>query len=115
MLWKFYDFYMKRLYIKTGDLVKVLSGDDRGKTGTVIKVYPKTQRAVVRGINIVTKHVKANKERGDAGKIEKIEAPIKICKLMFFDAETNKASRIGWKFDECGKKRRVLKKSGLFV
>ena len=112
---KFYDSYMKRLFIKTGDLVKVLSGDDRGKTGTVLKVYPKTQRAVVQGVNIVTKHVKANKEKGVAGKIEKVEAPIKICKLMYFDSENNRASRIGWKVGDDGKKHRWLKKGGLFI
>lgn len=115
LLLKFYDFYMKRLFIKTGDLVKVLSGDDKGKTGTVIKVFPKTQRAVVQGVNIVTKHVKVNKEKGIAGKIEKVEAPVRICKLMFFDSENNRTSRVGWKIGEDGKKHRCLKKGGLFV
>lgn len=112
---KFYDSYMKRLFLKTGDLVKVLSGDDKGKTGTILRVFPKTQRAVVQGVNIVTKHVKANKEKGVAGKIEKVEAPIKICKLMYFNADSNSASRIGWKVGEDGKKHRWLKKGGLFI
>ena len=96
---------MKRLFIKTGDLVKVLSGDDKGKT----------QRAFVQGVNIVTKHVKVNKEKGIAGKIEKVEAPVRICKLMFFDSENNRTSRVGWKIGEDGKKHRCLKKGGLFV
>ncbi len=106
---------MKRLFLKTGDLVKVLSGDDKGKTGTILRVFPKTQRAVVQGVNIVSKHVKANKEKGIAGKIEKIEAPIRICKLMYFNAGDNSACRIGWKIGEDGKKHRFLKKSGLFI
>lgn len=106
---------MKRLFIKTGDLVKVLSGDDKGKVGTILKMYPKTQRAIVQGVNIVTKHIKANRERGESGKIEKMEAPIKICKLMYFDSVSNKASRIGWKTNENGKKSRYLKKGGLFI
>jgi large subunit ribosomal protein L24 len=64
---------------------------------------------------MVTKHVKANKEKGVAGKIEKVEAPIKICKLMYFNADSNSASRIGWKVGEDGKKHRWLKKGGLFI
>lgn len=106
---------MKRLFLKTGDLVKVLSGDDKGKTGMIIKMYPKTERAVVRGVNMVTRHIKANKEDGTPGQIKKVEAPIKICKLMYFDSKNNTTSKIGWKIGDNGKRCRYLKKSGLVI
>ncbi|MDR2402087.1 MAG: 50S ribosomal protein L24 [Cytophagales bacterium] len=106
---------MKRLFIKTGDLIKVLSGEDRGKTGIVMKVFPKTKRVIVQGINVVIKHVKANKEKGVPGKIEKVEAPVPICKLMYFDPKSNKCSRIGWKLGGDGEKHRYLKKGNLLI
>lgn len=105
---------MKRLHIKTGDSVKILSGNDKGKIGEVIKVYPKTNRAIVQGVNFKTKHIKANREKGIPGKIEKVEAPMPICKLMYFDKESNKATRIGFKIED-GKRRRYMKINGIVI
>ena len=103
-----------KLHIKKGDNVKIISGDDKNKIGTVLKVYPKTQTAIVEGINIVKKHKKKNNEEAK-GSIIAEEAPIKICKLMIYDNKTEKASRIGRKLNEKNKLQRYFKKTGEFI
>ncbi len=100
-----------KLHIKKGDTVKVLSGDDKGRTGKVLVVYPKKYRAIVEGLNKVKKHTKPSAKNTQGGIIEK-EAPIHISNLMVVDSKGN-ASRIGRKLDEkTGKLVRYAKKSG---
>lgn len=101
---------MGKLHVKSGDTVKVLSGDDRGRTGKVTSVDRVKGRAVVEGINMVKKHLKPS-ATNPQGKIEEVEAPIYISKLMVVDSN-NQASRIGRKKDDNGKLVRYSKKSG---
>jgi|YNPMSStandDraft_2_1061718.scaffolds.fasta_scaffold00636_11 large subunit ribosomal protein L24 len=83
----------KKLHIRKGDLVKVLSGDDKGKVARVLKVFPKTGKAIVEGVNIIKKRQKPL-ERGTKGQIIEKEAPIYVCKLMLVNPATGIASRI---------------------
>lgn len=101
-----------KLHIKKGDTVTVIAGDDKGKTGRVLKVYPEDQRALIEGVNIVTKHRKPTAQN-TSGSIDKIEAPVHISNLMLTVDGT--PTRVGRKHDENGKLQRVAKKSGEFI
>ncbi|GGH60476.1 50S ribosomal protein L24 [Rothia aerolata] len=105
--------------IKSGDLVQVISGADKGKQGKVLRVFPKTNRVIVEGVKIITKHNKANPMTGAAGGIEKVEAPIHISNVAIVDPETKKPTRVGFRLETVernGKDRtvrvRVAKSSG---
>lgn len=102
---------MAKLHIKKGDLVRVLSGDDRGNTGRVLEVFPSKMRAIVEGVNIVTKHRKPTQQNPQGERLEK-EAPLHISNLMIVDPKTNKPTRISRKKNEKGIGVRVAKKSG---
>ncbi len=82
-----------KLHIKKGDTVKVLSGDDKGKIGQVLKVFPKIRKAIVEGVNIIKKRQKPM-ERGSKGQVIEKEAPVYVCKLMLVNPATGVASRI---------------------
>jgi len=101
-----------KLHVKKGDTVKVLAGDDKGKTGKVMRVLPSTNRAVVEGLNMVTKHFKPSAQN-TSGRIDKIEAPIHLSNLMVVVAGT--ATRIGRKVNEAGKLQRFAKSTGEFI
>ncbi len=98
-----------KLKIKKDDTVVVRTGKDKGKTGKVLRVMPTENRAVVQGINLVTKHRKPSNT--GAGGIEKIEASIHISNLGLADPKSGKATRVGSK-TVGDKKVRVAKKSG---
>ena len=100
-------------FIKKGDRVKVLSGNDKGTEGEVLEVLPKEGKAIVEGVNIKTKHRKPTAQKPEGG-IEKNEAPIWMSKLMVIDGSGN-ATRVGRKADENGKLKRYSKKSGDFI
>lgn len=101
-----------KLHIKRGDTVKVLSGRDRAKTGEVVAVYPKDRTALVKGVNMVTKHRKPDADNPN-GSIVKLEAPIRVDKLMLVvDGE---ATRIGRRRNDDGKLQRYSKKTGEFI
>ncbi|GAB3649025.1 50S ribosomal protein L24 [Echinicola sediminis] len=100
-----------KLHIKTGDTVKVLSGDDKGKSGKVLSVNLEKRRAIVEGLNMVTKHVKPTANNPQGG-IEKKEAAIHVSKLMLIDPKTGEATRTGRKAGENGKLVRYSKKTG---
>jgi large subunit ribosomal protein L24 len=100
-----------KLHIKTGDIVKVLSGDDKGKTGKVLSVNLEKRSALVEGLNMVTKHVKPTATNPQGG-IEKKEASIHVSNLMLVDPKTGEATRIGRKLGENGKLVRYSKKTG---
>lgn len=102
---------MSKLHIKKGDTVYVLSGADRKKTGKVLKVLVDKQRAIVEGINIVTKSQKPNAQNPQGGFV-KVEAPVHISNLNVVDPKTGKPTRIGRKRNEAGKLVRYTKKSG---
>ncbi|WP_251622268.1 50S ribosomal protein L24 [Odoribacter lunatus] len=101
----------RKFHIKKGDLVYVNAGVDRGKQGKVLEVLPEKERAIVEGINMVSKHTKPNAANPQGGIIKK-EAPIHISNLNVLDPSTNKPTRIGRKLDEKGKLVRYAKKSG---
>ena len=95
--------------IKKDDTVVVISGKDKGKTGTVLRSIPKKNKVVVEGVNMQTKHAKATRTSGS--EIKHIEGPIDASNVMFYDKDAKKATRIGYEIKD-GKKVRVSKKSG---
>ena len=101
---------MKKLHIKKGDTVYVNAGNDKGKTGKVLSVDPSKDRAIVEGINLVSKHTKPNSKQPQGG-IIKQEAGIHVSNLQLIDPQSNKPTRVGYKFDG-DKKIRYAKKSG---
>ena len=101
---------MKKIHIKKGDTVYVNAGNDKGKTGKVLSVIPSKDRAIVEGINMVSKHTKPNSKQPQGG-IIKQEAGLHISNLNLIDPKTDKPTRVGYKFDG-DKKIRYAKKSG---
>lgn len=99
----------RKLHIKKGDNVVVISGENKGSKGRVLEVYNETQRAIVEGVNIVTKHKKSNAQN-QPGSISKEEAPVHISNLMVVDG--SEASRIGRRLNDDGKLVRYAKKTG---
>ena len=102
---------MNKLHVKKGDTVIVLAGDDRGKQGRVLSVQLEKQRAIVEGVNIVSKSTKPSAKHPQGG-IIKIEAPIHVSNLALVDPKTGKPTRVGYRIDGDGKKVRIAKKSG---
>jgi large subunit ribosomal protein L24 len=100
-----------KLHVKTGDTVKVIAGDDKGKTGKILAIDTQKQRAFVEGINMVTKHVKPTAAKPQGG-IEKKEASVHISNLMLVDPKSGEATRIGRKMGDNGKLVRYAKKTG---
>jgi large subunit ribosomal protein L24 len=101
---------MLKLHLKKNYQVKVISGTEKGKSGKVISVDYRNNKAIVEGLNIVSKHAKPN-SRNPQGGILKSEAPIHISNLMVLDSK-GVASRVGRKLDKNGKLVRYSKKSG---
>ena len=102
---------MSKLHIKKGDTVYVNAGNDRGKTGRVLKVIVDKNRAVVEGINVVSKATKPNAKNPPGG-IVKMEAPIHISNLNAVDPKSGKPTRIGRRKNDKGVTVRYSKKSG---
>ena len=102
---------MKKLSIKSGDTVVVLSGKDKGKQGKVLSVMPDAGKVVVEKINMVSRHTKPRKQ-GDQGGILQKEAPIYACKVQRVCPKCSKPTRPAHKLLADGKKVRVCKKCG---
>ena len=102
---------MTKLHIKKGDTVIVLAGEDKGKTGKVLKVDVDKQRAIVESVNVVKKSAKPSAKNPQGGIVEQ-EASIHISNLNLIDPKSGKPTRVGIKINEDGKKVRVAKKSG---
>jgi large subunit ribosomal protein L24 len=106
---------MVKLKLKKGDQVIVIAGKDKGKKGEIIRVLPNELKVVVRGVNIVNRHLKANDQRRPASE----ELPIHICKVAYLDPEQGVATRLGFKFEQVGdlpaRKVRIAKKSGKII
>lgn len=101
-----------KVFIKKGDQVEVLSGNYRKKRGIVLKVYPKSYRAIVEGIQYVSKHVKPTVSRPQGSRI-RVEAPIHISKLQLVNPATGKTTRVGRKINSTTHKlQRYSKKTG---
>jgi len=101
----------KKLHIKKGDSVIVISGEHKGQKGRVLEIIPHKQRAIVEGVNLISKHTKPNSESPQGGIIKK-EAPIHISNLLNVDPGSGKPTRIGRKMNEKNKLVRYSKKSG---
>lgn len=99
--------------IRKGDKVQVMAGKDRGKTGEVVLVYPATDRVVVKGVNMVTRHLKA-KQSGAAGERVTKEASVHVSNIMLVCPEKNVPTRVGYRM-EGTEKVRFSKKSGKSV
>jgi len=102
------------LRIRRDDTVMVISGKEKGKTGKVVKVFPKENRAVVETINVIKKSVRKSDTYPRGGFVE-MEKPIHLSKLMIVDKKTNKPTRMGAKVLKDGSKIRISKESGEVV
>tara|TARA_B100000674_G_scaffold112019_1_gene83342 strand:+ start:809 stop:1165 length:357 start_codon:yes stop_codon:yes gene_type:complete len=103
-----------KMRIKKGDLVKIINGKEKGKTGEVLKTMPLQNRLIVKGINFRTKHVKPTQE-GETGRIVTEEASIHASNVMFFSKDKNLTSKIEFFIDKDGVKKRRLKKTGELI
>lgn len=108
-----------KVKIKKNDTVIVIAGNEKGKIGKVLKVFPKKQRVIVEGVRIVKRHTRPS-QKNPTGGIVKKEAPIHISNVMLIDPKTNERTRIGSKiiYDEATKKKKIVrisKKSGEMI
>lgn len=102
-----------KLKITKGDDVIVLAGRDKGRKGTVLRTMPTENRVIVEGVNIVKRHVRAS-ARGPGG-IDERAAPIHVSNVALIDPDTGKATRIGYKALDDGRKVRVARRSGEII
>lgn len=102
---------VRKVHVRTGDIVLVRSGKDRKKRGKVLAVSPKEGKVMVEGINIVSKHVKPRRA-GEEGGIVKTEGAIYACKVQLVCPKCDKPTRISHRFSDDGKKSRICKHCG---
>ena len=102
--------FQPKLHIKKNDQVIVIAGEDKGKKGRVLDVFPDKNRALVEGVNIVSRHTRPTAKYPDGGIVKK-EAAVHVSNLMVADPKTGKPTRIGRK-EVGGKLVRYAKKSG---
>jgi large subunit ribosomal protein L24 len=100
-----------KMHVSKGDTVRVMRGDDKGKEGKILRLYPKTGRVLVEGINIVKKHRKARTADDQSGIIE-APAPVHSSNLMLLDAKTGEPTRTKARIDTDGTKERVGARTG---
>ena len=100
----------RKFKVKKDDKVIVLTGKDKGKTGSVLRIIPKTNKVLVQGINMAKRHMGAG--RGQAPGIVDKEMPIHISNISLVDPKTDKATRVGYKFLEGNRKVRFARRSG---
>jgi len=96
--------------IRKGDEVIVLTGKDKGKTGSIVKMIPSESKAIVQGVNMVKRHTKPT--QADQGGIKEKEAPIQISNLALIDPKSGKATRAGYRIEKDGTKTRISRASG---
>ncbi|MET3508129.1 large subunit ribosomal protein L24 [Halalkalibacter oceani] len=101
---------MAKMHVKKGDTVKVISGKDKGKQGVILEAFPKKNRVLVEGVNIVKKHAKPSQDNPQGGILNQ-EAPIHSSNVMPIDPKSGEPTRVGYKVEN-GKKVRIAKKSG---
>ena len=101
----------KKLHIKKGDSVMVVTGESKGQKGRVLEVDREKSRAIIEGLNMISKHTKPNAKAPQGGIVKK-EAPIHISNLMLIDPASGKPTRIGRKLNQKNKLVRYSKKSG---
>lgn len=98
-------------HVKQGDQVMVIAGDDRGKTGQVLKVFPDNQKVLVQGVNQVYRHMRPSRQNPRGGRVQK-EMPIHISNVQPIDPKTSRPTRVGYKVTEDGSKERIARVSG---
>src|SRR4051794_15118043 len=98
------------MHIRKGDTVQVITGDDRGKRGKVLRVLPQAGKLVVEGVNRVYKHVKPNRRNPQGGRLSK-EMPLQISNVQLLCPQTNQPTRVGVRYLPDGSKERYAKKS----
>ena len=103
-----------KMRIRKGDMVQVINGKDKGKTGEVLKTLPLENRVVVQGVNLRTRHVKPTQE-GEAGRIVTEEASLHASNVMIYSKDKKVASRVELIVDKDGNKKRRLKKTGELI
>ena len=96
--------------IKKDDTVQVMAGKDKGKRGTVLRVWPREDKVLIEGVNIVTRHQRPSMHNPQGG-IEKVERPLHMSKVMPVDPKSGELTRVGFEIRD-GKKVRIAKKSG---
>ena len=101
----------KKLHVKTGDTVKVIAGDERGKTGRITAVNIEKQKVTIEGLNLVTKHSKPSAKNPQGG-ITKIEAPIHASNVALVDPKSGETTKVGRRKNSEGKSERYSKKTG---
>ena len=101
----------EKLNVSKGDTVRVMRGEDKGKEGKVLRVFPKTGRVTIEGINIVKKHRKARRAEEQSGIIE-MPAPMHHSNVMLLDPKSGQPTRLRARIDEDGTKERLAAKSG---
>jgi len=101
----------RKLHIKKGDTVYVITGEYKGQQGRVLEVFISQKKAIVEGVNMVSKHTKPNAQYPQGGIIKK-EAPIHISNLLPLDPSSGEPTRVGRKINEKGRLVRYAKKSG---
>ncbi len=94
------------LHVKKGDTVEIITGDHKGAVGKVLRVIPRDHKVVVQGHNLVKKHVRPSRKNPQGGRIS-VEQPIHISNVLPVNPKTSKGSRVYYKIDEQGGKRRV--------
>jgi len=99
------------IHVKKGDMVVILAGDDKGKTGEVLRVNSKEDKVLVQGINRVYRHMKPSRQNPHGGRVQK-EMPLHISNVLPVDPETSQPTRVGFKISEDGSKERIARKSG---
>ena len=97
--------------LRVGDTVQVIAGSDKGKTGEIIQILRKENRVIVEGVHVVTKHIKPSQTDPDGGIVTR-EAPIDASNVAYYDTKAKETVKIGYAFDEEGKKYRINKKTG---
>jgi large subunit ribosomal protein L24 len=102
---------MPRMHVKKNDTVIVISGKDKGKKGRVLAAYPRENRVLVEGVNMIKRHTRPNPKNPQGGIVER-EAPIHASNVMLADPKTGLPTRIGYKVLENGRKVRIAKRSG---
>ncbi|WP_373231658.1 50S ribosomal protein L24 [Cohnella sp.] len=103
-----------KLHVKKDDNIIVISGKDKGKKGRIIAAYPRENRVLVEGVNMVKRHTRPNPANQQGGIIER-EAPIHVSNVMHIDPKSGKPTRVGSKTLENGKKVRIAKRSGEMI
>ncbi|HEY9672548.1 MAG TPA: 50S ribosomal protein L24 [Waterburya sp.] len=103
-----------KMHVRKGDTVQIIAGKDKGKVGEILLTLPKVSKVIVKGVNIITKHVKPQQE-GETGQIVTMEAPIHSSNVMLYSNKQKIASRVSYTFTEDGRKVRMLKKTGEII